>query len=138
MRRGPPVSTRARGNASEDLAVSFLEARGLVVCERNVTLAGAEIDLIAHLPGEAGAPDTVVFVEVRSRLDDRAGHPVETVGPAKQRRIVRAATAWLVHASLWEQVAVRFDVVAIIFGDSDANDKAPEITWIAGAFSVGS
>ena len=133
MRYAPPVSTRARGNASEDLAASFLEARGLVVCERNVTLAGAEIDLIAQLPGEAGAADTVIFVEVRSRLDDHAGHPIETIGPAKQRRIVRAATAWLVRASLWEQVAVRFDVVAIVFG---TDDKAPEITWIAGAFNV--
>jgi len=131
--RPPPVSTRARGNANEDLAASFLEARGLVVCERNVTLAGAEIDLIAQLPGEAGVADTVVFVEVRSRVDTEAGHPIETIGPAKQQRIVRAATAWLVRASLWEQVAVRFDVVAIVFG---TDDKAPEITWIAGAFEV--
>ena len=91
MRPAPPVSTRARGNANEDLAASFLEARGLVVRERNVTLAGAEIDLIAQLPGEAGAADTIVFVEVRSRRGDHAGHPSETVGPAKQRRIVRAA-----------------------------------------------
>ncbi len=128
--RDAPVSPRARGRASEDLAVSFLEARGLVVCDRNVTLAGAELDLVARIPGEAGAADTVVFVEVRSRADDLAGHPSETIGRAKQRRLVRAATAWLMRASLWELVAVRFDVVAIVFGD----DKAPEITWIAGAF----
>ncbi len=134
MLREPPVSTRVRGNASEDLAASFLEARGLVVCARNVTLVGAEIDLIAQLPGEAGLPDTVVFVEVRSRTSEHAGHPLETVGPAKQRKIVRAATAWLIRAELWEQVAVRFDVVAIVLGEP--NDKAPEITWIAGAFDA--
>ena len=127
------MSTRARGDANEDLAASFLEARGLIVCERNVTLAGAELDLVVHLPGEPGEPDTVVFVEVRSRFDDRAGHPLETIGPTKRRKIVRAATAWLVRASLWEQVAVRFDVVAIVFG---TEDKAPEITWIAGAFEL--
>ncbi len=132
MRRGESVSPRARGRASEDLAVSFLEARGLVVCDRNVTLAGAELDLVAQLPGEPGAPPTVVFVEVRSRADDLAGHPAETVGTAKQRRLVRAATAWLISASLWEQVEVRFDVVAIVFGD----DKTPEITWIPGAFEA--
>ena len=130
MTRGLPVTTRARGQASEDLAVSFLEARGFVVCDRNVTLAGAELDLVARLPGDAGAADTVVFIEVRSRADDLAGHPSETIGRAKQRRLLRAATAWLVRASLWEQVEVRFDVVAIVFG----NDKAPEITWIPGAF----
>lgn len=128
----PPVSPRARGRASEELAASFLEARGLVVCDRNVTLAGAELDLVARFVGDPGAPDTIVFVEVRSRADTLAGHPLETVGLAKQRRLLRAATAWLVHASLWEQVEVRFDVVAIVFGD----DKAPEITWIPGAFGT--
>ncbi len=129
MNRGLPVSPRARGRASEDLAASFLEARGFVICDRNVTLAGAELDLVAQLPG---TPDTVAFVEVRSRADTLAGHPLETIGPAKQRRLVRAATAWLMRASLWERVAVRFDVVAIVFGEQ----KAPEITWIPGAFEV--
>jgi putative endonuclease len=133
MDRGSPVSPRARGRASEDLAASFLEARGFVICDRNVTCAGAELDLVAQLPGAPGRPDTVVFIEVRSRADTLAGHPLETVGPAKQQRLVRAATAWLIQASLWEQVEVRFDVVAIVFG---SDDKAPEITWIPGAFET--
>lgn len=128
-----PVSTRTRGRASEDLAASYLEARGLVVCARNVTLASAELDLVARLEPVDGEPVTVVFVEVRSRADDRAGHPLETVGLAKQRRLQRAATAWLVREELWERVAVRFDVVAIVGG---TDDKAPEITWIAGAFDA--
>jgi putative endonuclease len=126
------ASTRTRGRASEDLAASYLESRGLVVCARNVTLAGAELDLIARLDPDAG-PTTIVFVEVRSRADDHAGHPLETVGPAKQRRLQRAATAWLVQENLWERVAVRFDVVAIVFGDGE---KAPEITWIPEAFDA--
>ena len=41
------ASTRTRGRASEDLAASYLESRGLVVCARNVTLAGAELVLLA-------------------------------------------------------------------------------------------
>lgn len=126
------ASTRTRGRASEDLAASYLESRGLVVCARNVTLAGAELDLIARL--EDSDPPTVVFVEVRSRADDRAGHPLETIGPAKQRRLIRAATAWLIQENLWERVAVRFDVVAIVFGAAETNAKTPEITWIPGAF----
>lgn len=129
MSTAPPASTRARGRASEDLAASFLEARGLVICARNVTLAHAELDLVARIPG---APDTIVFVEIRSRKDDRAGAPAETVDRSKQRRVIRAATAWLLREDLWERVAVRFDVLAILFGD----DKAPEITWIPGAFEV--
>jgi putative endonuclease len=129
MSTTPPASTRARGRASEDLAASFLEARGLVICARNVTLAHAELDLVARI---TGAPDTLVFVEIRSRKDDRAGDPAETVDRSKQRRVIRAATAWLLREELWERVAVRFDVLTILFGD----DKAPEITWIPGAFEV--
>lgn len=125
------ASTRTRGRASEDLAASYLESRGLVVCARNVTLAGAELDLIARHDTPAGP--TIVFVEVRSRADDRAGHPLETIGPIKQRRLQRAATAWLVREELWERVAVRFDVVAIVFGDGE---KAPEISWISEAFDA--
>jgi len=132
MTTAPPASTRARGRASEDLAASFLEARGLVICARNVTLAHAELDLVARIPGAAGAPDTIVFVEIRSRKDDRAGAPAETVDRNKQRRVIRAATAWLLREDLWERAAVRFDVLAILFGD----DKAPEISWIPGAFEV--
>lgn len=125
------ASTRTRGRASEDLAASYLESRGLVVCARNVTLAGAELDLIARPEQAVEGPPTIVFIEVRSRADDRAGHPLETIGRAKQRRLIRAATAWLVQEDLWERVAVRFDVVAILFGDQE---KTPKITWIPGAF----
>ena len=116
MSISPPASTRARGRAREDLAASFLEARGLVICARNVTLAHAELDLVGRISGDASAADTIVFVVDRS----------------KQRRVVRAATAWLLREELWERVAVRFDVLAILFGD----DETPEITWIPGAFEV--
>lgn len=127
-------STRTRGRASEDLAASYLESRGLVICDRNVTLAGAELDLVARVePATERDPTTIVFVEVRSRTDTRAGHPLETIGPAKQARLRRAATAWLIQADLWERVAVRFDVVAIVLG---TDEQAPEITWIAGAFEA--
>lgn len=132
MSISPPASTRARGRASEDLAASFLEARGLVICARNVTLAHAELDLVARVAGNAAMADTIVFVEIRSRKHDRSGDPAETVDRGKQRRVIRAATAWLLREDLWERVAVRFDVLTILFGD----DKAPEITWIPGAFEV--
>jgi putative endonuclease len=123
-RRGPvetsaPPSTRVRGQRGEQLAAAHLGARGLEIVERNVTIAGAEIDLIAR------AGDTVVFVEVRGRSDDRRGHPFETVDARKQARIRRAATGWLIRNDLWDRVAVRFDVVAIV-GD--------RIEWLTDAF----
>jgi putative endonuclease len=112
-------STRERGQRGEDRAAEYLERRGLEILERNVTAAGAELDLICR------TGDTIVFVEVRGRADDRLGHPFETVDARKQARVRRGATGWLVARGLWERVAVRFDVVAIV-GD--------DVEWLENAF----
>ena len=94
-----------------------------------------------------GEVDTVVFVEVRSRGDLRAGSPLETIGRRKRAHLRRAACAWLVARGLWERVAVRFDVVGVVGHlDADAsasaveadseNGEAPKILWIPGAFDA--
>jgi len=135
-------STRQRGLVAEEEAARFLESRGLVVCERNVQIAGSEIDIIAEEPpASAGAPGTVVFVEVRSRGDERSGSPLETVDRRKRAQIRRGATAWLVARGLWERVAVRFDVIGIVgvVGERSrecGQEEAPEIVWIPGAFDA--
>jgi putative endonuclease len=87
-----------------------------------VTAAGVEIDLI----GRDG--ETIVFVEVRGRRDDRLGHPFETVDARKRARLRRGATGWLVANDLWERVATRFDVVAIV------GDDPCTIEWLRDAF----
>jgi putative endonuclease len=122
-------STRARGRRVEARVREFLSARGVRVVETNFLRAGAEVDLIGEL--EDASEPTVIFVEVRSRSSDRSGHAMETVDAAKQRRIVRAATAYLVERDLWERVAVRFDVVTVT-GDAD---DAP-IEWLPAAFDA--
>ena len=124
-------STRDRGRAVEAQVATFLTERGLRILEANVERCGAEIDLIAVDPRH-GEPE-YVFVEVRSRASDDRGTPLETVNTAKQRRIVRAATAWLVERDLWEQVAVRFDVVGAIVSGVEV---APLFEWIENAFEA--
>lgn len=129
-----PISTRLRGQIGEDLAACHLEAHGLVVLSRNVRAGGVELDLVAHAPAGSEDPlDTVVFVEVRSRSDELSGLPEETVDLRKRARLRRGAAAWLVEKGLWEQVAVRFDVVGVLFRP---NEEAPQITWIRGAFDA--
>jgi putative endonuclease len=120
-------STRERGRAVEQAVAEHLRAHGLEIVDHNYEGAGAELDLVAREPAPDGS-FTYVFVEVRSRAHIEHGSPLETVGPRKQRRIVRAATAWLLAQGLWERVEVRFDVVAVELG------TAP--TWIRGAFEV--
>jgi putative endonuclease len=121
----PGPSTRDLGQLGERRAEAWLERHGLAILDRNVTLAGAEIDLIARDPAES-EPWTCVFVEVRGRSDDRRGHPLETIDARKQARVRRAATAWLIERGLWERIAVRFDVIALV-GDHDP-------LWLRDAF----
>jgi putative endonuclease len=135
-------STRVRGQLAEEQAARFLEARGLLVVDRNVRAGGVELDLVGLMPaGVDDRVDTYVFVEVRSRGDDRAGTPEETVDSRKQARLRRGAAAWLVGRDLWETVAVRFDVVSVLTGDDSLaadgpREKAPRISWIPGAFEA--
>lgn len=117
-------NTRERGALAERLAEAALRDAGLRVVDKNVHAGGGELDLIAV--EEGGADQTWVFVEVRSRADLRRGHPLETIGSAKQRHLRRAASAYLLGRGLFEKVAVRFDVIAIVGGEVDA--------WVRGAF----
>lgn len=114
------TSTRTLGQLGERRAAAWLEQHGLDILATNVTLAGAELDLVAQ------DDDTIVFVEVRGRSDDRLGHPLETIDARKQARVRRAASAWLLREGLWERVPVRFDVIAIV-GDDDP-------LWLRDAF----
>ena len=112
--------TRLKGRYAEELAAEFLKTRGVEIVDRNVSSAGAEIDIVARLsPWSLTDPTEFVFVEVRSRSDRSLGHPLETINRRKQQRIIRAATSWLISHELWEKVAVRFDVVGIVPDEHD-------------------
>jgi putative endonuclease len=77
------------------------------VLERNVWLAGSELDLVVR------RGRTLVFVEVKSKAGDRLGDPLEMVTPVKIERIRRAASAWLATNRDAAGLEVRFDVVAV-------------------------
>lgn len=112
----------ARGRAAEDAACEELRRAGYQILERNVRLAGAELDVVAR------DGDAVVFVEVRSRSSRRRGAPLETIGWEKQRRVARAAAAYLARHRL-EGVPARFDVVGV-----DWAGGRPACTLVRGAF----
>ena len=115
----------ARGRAAEDAACALLVGEGYRILARNVRLAGAEIDVIAH-DGEA-----LVFVEVRSRSSRRHGGPLETIGRTKRLRIARAASAWLAkrESRAARDLPARFDVVGV-----DWEDGLPLCTLVRNAF----
>lgn len=53
------------------------------------------------------------FVEVKEKLGSGFGDPLEMVTPEKQRRVRRAAEAWLAARPELAGLDARFDVVAV-------------------------
>jgi putative endonuclease len=94
------------GQRGERLAVKFLRKQGYIIIARNHPGRFGEIDIIA-VDGR-----TVVFVEVKTRTNQDAGHPADAVNADKQRRLTRSALAYRKQHSL-EGHAARFDVIAI-------------------------
>ena len=59
---------------------------------------------------------TLRFVEVKAKSGSRFGDPLEMVTVEKQRRLRRAAEAWLDPRPELARLAVGFDVVAVLDG----------------------
>ncbi len=53
-----------------------------------------------------------MFCEVKEKAGDGFGDPVDMVGEEKQRRIRRAAKAWLAVRPQLHELDVRFEVVS--------------------------
>jgi putative endonuclease len=70
-------------------------------------VGGNELDLIVRRGG------VLRFVEVKEKRGDGYGDPLEMVTAEKQRRVRRAAEAWLARRPELEQLALGFDVVAV-------------------------
>ncbi|HEU4904689.1 MAG TPA: YraN family protein [Solirubrobacterales bacterium] len=101
------------GRAAEDLVAERLVASAWELLERNARTRHGELDLVAL------DDRTLVFVEVKA---GRAGslygpeRPVLAVGPQKQRRIRRLATAWMSERSgLPRYEQIRFDAIGVTY-----------------------
>lgn len=113
------------GPRGEAAAARYLKRQGYQIIARGDRSKLGEIDLVA-VDGR-----TVVFVEVKTRQSQEAGHPAEAVDAIKQRRLTRAAVAYLKHHRLLDYPA-RFDVVAITWPDG----QRPTIEHFKNAFEA--
>ena len=98
-------STQILGREGELRALQYLQGQGLVLVESNYRRVFGEIDLIMQDHG------TLVFVEVRSRAGRSFGGAAASVTPTKQRRLTRAAQAFLQRYRVLPPC--RFDLLAI-------------------------
>jgi putative endonuclease len=97
--------TRGRGKVGEEAAVRWLRGEGYLILDRNVTTHAGEIDVVAR-DGE-----TLVFLEIKARGSALYGPAIAAVGPAKQRRLSRAASLYMAIQRLGGPC--RFDVLGL-------------------------
>lgn len=116
-----PRDARARGEAIERLAAAWLAERGLALEAVNQHAKGGELDLVMR------DGDTIAFVEVRYRADDRYGGGLASVDRRKCRRIALAARAWLQRHPELANSPCRFDIVAA---------SPAGLEWHRGAFTL--
>jgi putative endonuclease len=78
-----------------------------VVLDRNAWAGGNELDLVVRRGRR------LVFVEVKARRGTGYGDPLEAVTPEKQRRVRRAAEAWLAARPTLSALDVDFEAAAV-------------------------
>lgn len=95
------------GKLGEDIAASYLRKKGFKILTRNFKARYGEIDVIAldH--------DTLVFVEVKTRIGNQFGTPEEAVTPWKIREIIKAGQYYALRNPQLP-TSLRIDVIAIL------------------------
>jgi putative endonuclease len=118
----PPDPRRSRARRGESLAAAWLRVKGYRIEARNWRCAAGEIDLIAW------DGDTLVFVEVKSRVGRSAGAAEDAVDHRKQDRLVRLAEIFLSRRG-GDPPGCRFDVVAV-----EGGGPLPRLRHLKAAF----
>lgn len=107
------METKSKGSIGEILAERHLKSLGYKFLERNYSSKIGEIDLICK-DGE-----TIVFIEVKARLDDRFGMPREAINYKKQQKIRRTAELYLMTNKLYDKNC-RFDCIEVLGNREDS------------------
>lgn len=102
----------------------LLEDRGWEILERNWRVHGGELDLVVRRHGH------LRLVEVKARAPHDPVGLAEAVDGHKQRRLVRAARAFL--ASFEGD----YDEVCFLVALVEATEHGLEVTWIDDAFDA--
>ena len=95
------------GKRAERRALWWYRLRGYRVLECNAWVGAYELDLVVRRGRR------LVFCEVKAKLGEGFGDPEEMVDAEKQRRLRRAAEAWLARHPGSAGLVVSFDVIAI-------------------------
>ena len=115
------------GRMGEDLVADFLRSKGYVILRRNYYSRYGEIDIIAE------SPETLLFVEVKTRRENSLVSPADAVDYYKERKIANTAYDFLRKLHL--NTNVRFDVAEVTYKIVNG-EKRFSLNYIKNAFSA--
>lgn len=110
-----------RGKEAETRAMEYMHQQGLRLVESNFSTRFGEIDLIML------DEETLVFIEVRYRKQNRFGSAIESVDRRKRERLIKTAQCYLQQRRNYADYPCRFDVIGL-------GPDQGKIDWIQNAF----
>ncbi len=117
------------GRWGEEQAAKFLKLKKHKVIGKRVFVGKHdELDLITESNG------VLIFVEVKTRKNEKFGRPFSAVNKEKRKCLSRAAVAYLKKKNIKPDY-IRFDVIEVI---GEPSEKTPEIRHIENAFQLDS
>src|SRR3989338_315836 len=105
------------GRLGEKEAEKYLSSKNYKIIARNFRTRNGEIDIVAQ------ESNILVFVEVKTRRNNKFGLPEEAITPWKIRALIRAAQYFLLTKNKLSS-SYRIDVVSVKL---DENDKPEQI-----------
>lgn len=130
--------THQQGAKAEDAAAVFMQQQGYLLVAQNFNSRCGEIDLIVR------GGNQLVFVEVRQRKANSLVSALESITPAKQRKIIKAAQVFLQQHQQFQHHDCRFDVIAYTTSKltdvqsvtlRQSSSDSLQMEWIQAAFN---
>lgn len=117
-------TSREIGNIGETAVCKFLLNNGYEILDRNYTIRGGEIDIVAK------KDDCIAFVEVKTRKQDSIQPGEEAITNEKQQHMIK--TAYRFMQTLDHDCNGRFDVAVVEMKE----DKVITIKYYESAFDA--
>ena len=94
------------------MAREFLEKQGYKIIEQNYKTKYAEIDLVCEKSAGFFGKNTLVFVEVRTKIGENFGTPEDTINKAKLWKVLQNAKSYTAFKK-WDGPC-RIDAICIV------------------------
>ena len=119
MSAGNDTYRQSVGKRGEQIASEYLVRHGYKILDRNFKARYGELDIIAL------DKNILVFVEVKTRINESFGTPAEAVTPRKLREVIQTAQYYkILHPEFPD--AIRIDVIGILLDLDTMSTKSLE------------